>query len=414
MSSLALHGGKPVRTAPWPPWPQYDERERRALQEVLESRRWGRLSGGKVAQFEEAFAAYQDARFGIAVANGTAALEVALKAAGVEAGDEVLVPAYTFVATATAVLQVNGVPIFVDIDVETGNIDPAAAEAAVTDRTRAIMPVHFGGRAADMERILDLAARHNLVVVEDAAHGWGATWNHRKVGAIGALGGFSFQESKNITAGEGGIVLTNDEELAAKCFSYHHIGRIAGRPFYEHHVAAWNYRMTEWQGAILLCQLERLEEQTQTRADNAAFLDQKIAAIPGLRPLRTDPWVTRNSVHIYFFRYDQEQFEGVPRERFLEAVQAEGIPISGGYPHPLYQNPLFTEKRFGRTGCPVACPLYGREIDYTAVSCPRTEQICREALWLFQSMLLGTPEDMQDIVRALEKVRECAKELKEG
>jgi dTDP-4-amino-4,6-dideoxygalactose transaminase len=171
--------------------------------------------------------------------------------------------------------------------------------------------------------------------------------------------------------------------------------------------------MTEWQGAILLAQLERLEEQTQTRAANAAFLDDKLGAIPGLRNLRTDPWVTRNSVHLYFFRYDQEQFEGVPRERFMEAVRAEGIPLWGGYPHPLYQNPLFTEKHFGRTGCPVACPLYGREIDYTAVHCPQTEQICQDALWIGQTVLLGTPEDMQDIVRAVEKVRECAGELKD-
>jgi len=406
MSKLARHGGEPVRKKPWPAWPVYDERELKALQEVLESRRWGRLSGGKVAQFEEAFAAAQGAKFGVAVCNGTAALEVALKAGGVEAGDEVIVPAYTFIATATAALSCNAVPIFVDIDPDTCNIDPDAAAAAITDQTKAIVPVHFGGRAADMERILALAEQHDLLVVEDACHGWGATWNGKGLGTLGAMGGFSFQESKNMTAGEGGIILTNEEELAAKCFSYHHIGRIAGRPFYEHHVAAWNYRMTEWQGAILLVQLERLEEQTQRRAANAQFLDKHLGAIPGLRPLRTDPFVTRNSVHVYIIRYEEEAWNGVSREEFIQAVQAEGIPFGGGYPHPLYKNPLFAAKHFGRTGCPVACPLYGREVDYTQQPCPNTEQICRDALWLSQTVLLAEEEDMRDIVRAVEKVRE--------
>ncbi|MSS72373.1 MAG: DegT/DnrJ/EryC1/StrS family aminotransferase [Candidatus Latescibacteria bacterium] len=411
---LAALGGRPVRTRPWPEWPVYDERELNALKEVLESRKWCRMYGQKVEQFEEAFARYQDARYGIAVANGTAALEIALKAAGIEAGDEVIVPAYTFIATATAPLQLSAIPIFVDIDPDTGNIDPSAVEAAITGRTRAVVPVHFGGRAADMDRILEIAQRHGLTVIEDACHGWGSTWKGRKLGAIGLAGGVSFQQSKNITAGEGGIILTNDEEMAGKCYSLQTIGRVAGRPFYEHHLAGWNYRMTEWQGALLLVQLERLEAQTQTRWDNARFLDEQLKAFPCVRLLRQDPWVTRSSVHVYMARYGEAAMEGIPRDRFLKALNAEGVPAGSGYPHPLYRNPLFTEMHFGRKGHPYTCAFYGKPVDYAGCDCPAAERFCRENISIFQNVLLGDREDMQDIVRAVEKVWENREMLKEN
>ncbi|MBI3923118.1 MAG: DegT/DnrJ/EryC1/StrS family aminotransferase [Armatimonadetes bacterium] len=414
VGELALLGGEPVRTKAWPEWPVYDEREMNALKDVLESRAWSRSYGPKVQQFEEAFAKYQDSLYGIAVANGTAALEISLKAAGVEAGDEVIVPAYTFIATASAALQVNAIPIFADIDPDTGNIDPRSVEASLTDKTKALVPVHFGGRAADMDSLLEIARRHNLVVIEDACHGWGSTWRGRKVGAIGLAGGVSFQQSKNMTSGEGGFILTNDAETAGKCYSLQHIGRIEGRPFYEHHVIAWNYRMTEWQGAILLVQLERLEEQTQKRWENSLFLEERLKQFPCFRVLRTDPWVTRSSVHVYMIRYNEAAMEGVSRDKFLQALNAEGIPAWSGYPHPLYRNPVFTEMNFGRTGHPFTCSLYGRSVDYSKCDCPGTEQFCGDAVWLYQSMFLADQEDMLDIARAVEKVWENRATLRGG
>jgi dTDP-4-amino-4,6-dideoxygalactose transaminase len=407
MAKLALNGGEKARSNPWPAWPVWDEREIRALEEVVRSGRWGRLhEQSRVTAFEQAFAAYQDAEFGIAVTSGTAALDVALKAAGVDVGDEVIVPGYTFIATALCALHNNAVPIFVDVELDTINIDPEAIEAAITPRTRAVVPVHWCGRAADMDRILDIARRHDLAVIEDACHGWGATWNHRKVGAIGDLGAVSFQASKHITAGEGGIVLTNDEDLAARAFSYQHIGRIPGRPFYEHHYVGWNFRMTEFDAAVLLVQLERLEQQTQRREDNGSFLDQQFGQIEGLTPLRREPYMTRISWHSYILGYEQESFEGLPRDSFLQALSAEGIPAGGGYAHPLYRNPLFTEARFGRIKQLVEFP------DYNEVCCPNCERLCRERVSIPQACLLGTQDDMRDIVRAVEKIRENLDELR--
>ncbi len=406
MSKLAVNGGERVRTKPWPRWPVWDEREIKALEEVVRSGHWGRLyENSTVEKFEKAFAAYQDAEFGIAVTSGTAALTIALKAGGVDVGDEVIVPGYTFVATATCVLQNNAVPIFVDVEMDTINIDPAEIEKAITPRTRAIIPVHWNGRATDMDSILDIAKRHNLLVVEDACHGWGATWKDRKVGAIGDMGGVSFQASKHITAGEGGIILTNDEELAAKCFSYHHIGRIPGRPFYEHHLVGWNFRMTEFDAAVLMVQLERLEEQTQRREDNAKFLCEQLSGIEGINLLRREPYMTRISWHSFSFNYDAEGFGGVPRERFRAALGAEGIPAGGGYSHPLYKNPLFTERRFGRIAEFVDFP------DYRAAYCPNCERLCSERVSVSQACLLGDLEDMRDIVRAVKKIKENVDEL---
>ena len=407
MARLAINGGEKVRTKAWPTWPVWDEREIKALEEVVRSGCWGRLrEGSRVEEFERKFAAYQDAKFGIAVTSGTAALTVALKAAGIDVGDEVIVPGYTFIATATCVLQNNAVPVFVDVELDTLNIDPDAIEAAITPRTRAVIPVHWCGRAADMDRILDIAKRHKLAVIEDACHGWGATWKDRKVGAIGDLGGVSFQASKHITAGEGGIVLTNDEELAAKAFSYHHIGRIASRPFYEHHLVGWNFRMTEFDAAVLLAQLERLEQQSQRREENGKFLDEQFKDVEGLTPLRREPYMTRISWHSYILDYDEKAFGGVPRDRFLRAFGAEGIPAGGGYSHPLYANPLFTERRFGRIAELVDFP------DYQAVHLPNCERLCRERVSIGQACLLGTTDDMRDIVRAAEKIRENVDELR--
>lgn len=405
----ALLGGQPAHSGPWPAWPVHDHRERDAILAVLESGKW--WYGERVREFEEKFAAFQDARFGISCTNGTAALELALIGAGIGAGMEVIVPPYTFVATATAVLKANAVPVFVDIELDTLNIDAGQIEAAITDKTAAIMPVHFGGLPADMDRIGDIARRHRLKVIEDSAHGWGSKWRGKGCGALGDAGGFSFQQSKNITSAEGGIVLTDNPDLADTIRSLSNVGRGKDKPWYEHYLPGGNYRMTEFQAAILLAQLTRLPEQTALRARNAAILNAGLSTIEGIHPLREDPRANPRAYHLYGFRIVAEEF-GLSRERFLEALRAEGIPASPGYPHPLYRNPLFQRKGTGPAYCPVSCPYYGREMDYTRVVCPNAERACREVVWFSQAMLLATEADMHAIVGAIGKIRRHASQLR--
>ena len=420
MATLALNGGeKTITRSLGRSWPIRDEREEQAVLEVVRSGIWWRggyndAAASQVGRFEDAFAAYQQAKHGIAVSNGTTALECALKAAGIEAGDEVLVPALTFVASATAIAMVNGVPKFVDIDPETYNISPEAMEAALTEKTRAAVVVHNGGYPCDMDRIMALAAKHDLMIIEDCAHAHSSEWNGRRVGALGHLGTFSFQMGKTLTCGEGGIVLTDDDELAEKAYSFHHIGRLSGRPFYEFHRVASNLRMTEWQGAILLTQLSRLDEQIDVRERNAQYLAAGLQEIPGLEPIDRDPRVTRWGFYYWNFHFREEEFDGVTRDRFLQAAQAEGVPVGvGAHGGPIYHNPLFQAMNFGRTGCPITCPFHGREVDYTQVQCPAAERVsATQSLSLGHAVFLGEQEDMDLILEACRKIRAHADELR--
>ena len=421
---LALKGGTPVRTRPFPPWPVFDEAEEEALLRVLHSGKWWQFAYGEgveliaaprgqtraeVTRFQEEFAAAHDCRFGIAAANGTATLELILRAMDIGPGDEVIVPPYTFIASASSILQVGAVPIFVDIDAETYNLDPRRIEEAITPRTRALMPVHFAGQSADMDAINALAARRGLRVLEDAAHAHGAEWRGRKCGALGAAGSFSFQASKNMTAGEGGIITTNDEALAVLCNSYLWAGRQAGRPWYEHYRLGWNYRMTEFQGALLRIQLRRLQEQTARRDANGRYLAERLRReVPGLIPVRVDERATRLAWHLFICRYQPAAFGGLSRADFIQALNAEGVPCLGGYVHPLYRNPMFLEKDFWKGGFPCV-PPFAREIDYAdfAARCPASEAACRETVWLTQNMLLGPQADMDDIVAAVVKIQQA-------
>jgi dTDP-4-amino-4,6-dideoxygalactose transaminase len=428
VAKLALQGGPAIREKPFPNWPIWDASEERALLQVLHSGKWWRFSYGegvelreaesgersRVVEFQEAFARHHQSMFGLACANGTAAIEVLLKALGVGPGDEVIVPAYTYIATASAVLQVNAVPVFVDIDPKTYNIDPHRAAAAINDRTRAVIPVHFAGQPADMDALIELARKHHLFLVEDAAHAHGAEWKGRKVGALAEGGTFSFQASKNMTAGEGGAIVTNDQALASLCDSYLWAGRKLGRPWYEHFRLGWNYRITEFQAAILLEQLRRLDEQNARRARNAARLVQRLAQIGGVDGLCRDPRVTRHSYHIFIVRYSSEAFQGLSRKTFLEALNAEGIPCMAGYRHPLYRNPMFVNKDFYPRGCPLTCGHYNRDLDFSGFNelCPVSEKACsNEAVWLEHRLLLGSEEDVDDIANAVEKIRSHAGEL---
>lgn len=406
---LAVNGGPQVRTKPFPSWPVYGQEEEQALIEVLRSGKWGRHVGERVTTFERDFAAYQGAKYGIAVMNGSVALRIALLAAGLQEGGEVIVPPYTFATTATSVLEANGIPIFVDIDPDTYCLAPDRIEAAITPRTRAIIPVHFAGQAADMDRIMAIAREFDLIVIEDAAHAHGAEYKGRRLGSIGDMGCFSFQASKNLSAGEGGIIITNDDRYERLCRALHTCGRLPEGAWYDHYLLGGNYRMTEFQGALLSCQLARLEEQTRIRDENGQYLNQKLAEIPGIRPLPRGQGEARHSHHLYIFRYQAAAFDGAPRDRFLQALNAEGIPCSAGYPLPLYRQPLFAKREFGPfTGYRQARP----DLDYSKVSCPVCERACsQQGCWLAQSMLLGTQEDMDDIVRAVAKIWEHRQEL---
>ncbi|MGA3326034.1 MAG: DegT/DnrJ/EryC1/StrS family aminotransferase [Terriglobia bacterium] len=422
MSTLALKNGAPVRTKPFPSWPVFDKSEEDALLGVLRSGKWWRFAFGQgvdlaepekgdrsqVVLFQEEFARHHGCQYGVAAANGTATLEMGLRAMNLDIGDEIIVPAYTYVASATCVLQNNLVPIFVDSDPDTYNLDPQRIEDAITHRTRAIIVVHFGGQPADMDRITALAQKHNLAVIEDAAHAHGCEWKGKRAGSLNSLfSSFSFQASKNMTCGEGGIVCTNDHRLAVACDSLTWAGRKVGRPWYEFHRLGWNYRLTEFQAAILRCQLRRLDEQNRLRMKNAKSLSGKLGEIDGIRPLVQDSRTTVHGYHIYMFRYDEPKI-GLKRDTFIRALVAEGIPASGGYAFPLYKNPMFMEKRFINEGFPLGTK-YHRDLDYGtfAAKCPVAERACQyEAIWLPQSMFLGTEEDMDDVVRAVRKVLE--------
>lgn len=410
MGKLAINGGTPVRTKPFPGWPVYGEEEEKALIEVLRSGSWG-LPGNKVREFEQKFADFQHAKYGIACCNGTIAIEIALLALGIGAGHEVIVPPYTFMATATAVVSVNAIPVFVDIDPDTLNISPEAIEKAITPYTKAIIVVHVAGCPCDMDAILAIAKKHDLKVIEDAAHAHGAEWKGVRVGALGDMGTFSFQSSKNLTSGEGGIIVTNDPNLADVAESIHNCGRAKGKGWYEHFQIGANYRLTEFQAAILLCGLERLPQHNAIRERNAAILDKGLSQIPGVIPQKREPRVTAHGHHLYIARYPQESRAGIPLAKLIEAFNAEGFLCSTGY-NPLYKLALYSQARFGPNGCPISCPFHkGVKPDYSKQVLAETEKAAEEIIWSHHHVLLGSERDTQDIVDAVGKVMENQDEL---
>jgi perosamine synthetase len=408
----ALLGGDPVRRTPFPSWPVADRREEQALVELIRSGRWFR--GEKVAAFEAAYASLTGSPYCLATANGTSALITSLAALDIGPGDEVIVPPYTFVATVNAVLLRHALPVFVDSDRETFQIDARRIEAACTPRTRAILPVHLGGAAADLDTIMEITRRRSLAVVEDACQAHLAEWRGRKVGAHGRTGCFSFQASKNLNSGEGGAILTGDEAIVEACYRFHNNSRgrrNTGSDFTYASPGA-NLRMTEFQAALLLAQMTRLEEQSRTREQNAAYLTGLLEDIPGITPARMYEGCTRNAYHLYMFRYDAEAFAGLPRAVFLKALAAEGVPASGGY-SPLNREP-FLEEAFSGRGFQA---IYG----HTRLGawreqnrCPENDRLCAEAVWLTQSMLLGPRRDMDQIAEAVRKIQASASDLRRG
>ena len=406
----AVLGGTPVRQAPFPSWPVSDDTEQQALAGVLRSGRWNR--GEQAAAFEAEYAALTGTAHCLATANGTSALLTVLTSLDVGPGDEVIVPPYTFVATVNVVLLRHALPVFVDSDLETFQIDATKVAGAITDRTRAILPVHLGGAAADLDTVMQAAAARGIPVVEDACQSHLAEWRGRKVGSYGRAGCFSFQASKNLNSGEGGAIISNDAALIDRCYQFHNNSRgraTAGSTTFSYSGVGANLRMTDFQAALLRAQMTRLEAQAKQRDENGAYLTRLLGDIPGITPARMYEGCTRNAYHLYMFRYDPAAFAGLPRAAFLKALRAEGVPASGGY------TPLNTEASVVSTLQSRGYErIYGKAAMRQLIernACPQNDRLCEQAVWLTQTMLLGPRGDMDQIAEAIRRIQRHAGEV---
>ena len=403
-SKPAILGGKPVRTKSFQSWPIWDPGAEEHVLSILRSGNWFRGRGDTVTQFEKAYAELLGAKRAVCTVNGTNSLLTAMHVMDVGVGDEVIVSPYTFIATYNVVLGSCALPVFADTDPETFQINPDKIEEKITERTRAIMPVHILGIPADMDRIMAIAKKHNLVVIEDACQGWLAEWRGQKLGTIGDLGCFSFQNSKHLPAGEGGAVVGNDEKLMDIAMSYHNCGRPYGsvKGTGQYPILGTNRRMTEYQAAILLSQLKRLESDTERRWKNANYLTSRIKDIDGIEIHKLYDGVTKAAYHLYPFRVDSRKLNGMSRDRFLQALRAEGIPGSSGY-GPQYKDGVIestlSSKNFKRSFSAARLKSYREELVL-----PENDRLCKEAVWLSQTLLLGTKKDIDDIANAIIKV----------
>lgn len=419
---LALQGGTPVHSAEkgWSPWPVAGARERDLLLEVLDSGLWS-YNGPKEQRFLEIWKDYTEAKHAFLVANGTVSLQLALEALDIGYGDEILVPAITWQATAAAVVDINAVPVLVDVKPETWCIDPAKAEEAVSERTKAIVPVHLYGNMADMDAVMGMADRHGLKVIEDVAHKHGAEWNGKKAGTIGDIGSFSLQLSKVLTCGEGGILVTSDDRLAVLLDALRNCGR---RPTYGGMdkasgqyglegdlIQSGNYRITDFQAAVLIGQLERLENQNRIRQGNAEYLDAELSKLPGITVMKHDRRETRKAYFNYTFRYDEKEWS-LEASKFREALSAElRCTVESCY-QPLNDCTLYrplTKRRYHIN------EEHVKKIDPSRFDMPVSTHIYEhEAVNLPHRVLLGSREDMDDIITAVKKISEEKGTLSKG
>ena len=407
----AILGGPKTHTGTFPDWPVFDQTEERALVSTLRTGKWFRGTGKNVGQFEQAYAQLTGAKCCLATANGTSALFTSLNALGVEPGDEVVVPPYTFIATINVVLRQHALPIFVDTDLETFQMDARKVDAAISPGTTAMIPVHLGGSPCDLDALLATAAKHKIALIEDACQAHLAEWKGRKVGTYGQAGCFSFQASKNLNSGEGGAIVCNDDDLRERCYAFHNNGsglKFIGTSF-TYNSSGANLRMTEFQGALLLAQMTRIEAQAMTRTENARYLTSLLKEIPGIAPARMYDGCTRNAYHLYMFRYDQARFNNVPRSVFLKALAAEGIPAASGYT-PLNKQP-FLKNALASRGYKRLFPEKVLAEWEERTRCPVNDRLCEEAVWFTQSMLLAPRTAMDQIADAIRKIQANASSL---
>jgi dTDP-4-amino-4,6-dideoxygalactose transaminase len=411
MSKLVILGGEHVEAKAWPTWPQHDERELKMLREVCESGNWGGfpMPNTHAKAFAEDFAQYHGAKHGLCASNGTVTLEISLKAAGVKPGDEVILPAYTWDGTAAAVLFVEAIPVFIDVSPDTYCMDASLLEAAITSKTKAIIPVHLGMNICDMDRIMEIATDRSLKVIEDCAHMHGGQWKGRGVGSIGHAGSFSFQTSKLMTAGEGGIIITSDDEIYELCQSYINCGRPTLTDAYRHRILGHNYRISEFQAAVLRIQLERLEEQTELRRSNIQYLSERLQDIAGIKLLKQDARITTPAFYQFIIRLDSGTLDDLPRSAFTAALEMEGVPCDGLFYESVPNSSLFsaTPDQFD------ALRRNPERADFQAYSCPVAERAAREeAIWMPHHLFLGNQDCMDFIADAIERVIAQREDLK--
>src|SRR6266852_2824227 len=412
MGKLAITGGEPTRKKRFDAWPIYTEKERQALEDVLTNHNWGGqpFPGKHGDAFGKNFAEFHSAKYGQAVNTGTVAIQAALKAIDIRPGDEVIVPAYTWEGTVGPVLLVNAVPVFVDVDPDTYCLDAKLIEQAITPKTKAILPVHLGMRFADLDVIMPLAAKHHLKVIEDCAHAHGGMWRGKGAGSIGDVGAFSFQSSKLITSGEGGVVITNNLEYHERVQTYINAGRASVTDKFHHRLIGFNYRLGEFQAAVLGAQLERLPQQARVRQINMKYFESRLQKTRGIGLLKPEPRITRLAPYGYVLKYFAEQLNGIPRAAFVAALQLEGIPCDGLFYEPVYKSSLFPldPKDFPALS-------WGREkpLDLRSMySCPEADRAAyQEAVWFMHQLFLGSTQDVDAIADAIHKVLENIEEL---
>jgi perosamine synthetase len=406
----ALLGGTPVHTGGWPGWPAWRESWEPAVLKVLRSGRWFRGNGEHVAEFETAYAQLLGAKRCLATASGTTALMVSLHVMGVDAGDEVIVSPFTFIATYNAILVNKALPVFADTDPATLTMDPASIGSRITERTRAILPVHIYGMPCDMDPINEIARKHKLAVIEDACQAWLAEYKGRKCGVLGDLGCFSFQNSKHLPSGEGGAVTGNSDDLLDRCQSFHNCGRSFGNfKGSGYFTRGSNYRMQQFQAVILMQQIEKLVQETVVRRENADYLTAGLKQIPGIAPARL-PENSRAVWHLYPFRYDAQQFNGLSRDKFTRALSAEGIPCGGGYSEQYNDGLLdeaITSRGFQRLFSAERLKAYRESFK----ELKGNRQVCATTVGMTQNMLLANRSDLDHIVEAVRKIQAHSAEL---
>jgi len=412
-SRLAITGGEPVRRTPFTGWPLADDEERAGIEDVLASSKWGGqpFPGKYAVKFAKAFAELHTAKYAQCVNTGTVAIQAALKAIGIQPGDEVIAPAYTWEGTVGPVLLLNAIPVFVDVDSETYCMDAKLIERAITPKTKAILPVHLGMRFADMDEIMRIASKHGLKVIEDCAHAHGGLWQAKGAGSMGDLGAFSFQSSKLITCGEGGAVITNNLEYMELVESYINAGRASVTDQFHHRIVGFNYRLGEFQAAVLCAQLERLPKQQKIRDANMPYFESRLKNTAAIGLLKPDPRITRVAPYGYVLKYFSEQAKDIPRAAFVAALQLEGIPCDGLFYEPVYKSSLFPVKAadFPALSWGRAKPLDLRSM----YSCPEAERAAySEAVWFPHQLFLGGKKDVDAIADAIQKVLENIEQLR--